>query len=63
MPELSRVSASPTLVVVVVVFRIAWMRLIRLGCRSGAKRSSHGDRVVSGVLADGLRERASAEIR
>ena len=62
MPEVSRVSASPKHVVVV-VFRIARMRLIRLGSRGGAKRGSHGDRVVSGVVADGLRERTSAEVR
>ena len=61
--ELSRGSASPKPVVVVVVFRIARMRLIGLGSRGGAKRGSGGDRVVSGVVADGLRERASADVR
>jgi hypothetical protein len=60
--ELSLVSDSRK-PVVVVVFRIAWMRLSRLGSRGGAKRDSHGDRVVGGVVADGLRERASAEVR
>jgi len=60
--ELSRGSASPK-PVVVVVFRIARMRLIRPGSRGGAKRGSAGDRVVSGVVADGLRERASADVR
>jgi hypothetical protein len=60
--ELRRGSASPK-PVVVVVFRIAWMRLIRLGSRGGAKRGSGADRVVGGVVGDGLRERASADIR
>jgi hypothetical protein len=49
--------------VVVVVFEIAWMRLIRLGSGDGRKRGSRGNRVLSGVDANGLRERASAEVR
>jgi hypothetical protein len=39
---------------VVVVFRIAGMRLIR---------GSHRDRMISGMIAGDLRERASAEVR
>ncbi len=41
---------------VVVVFWIAWMRLFTKG-------GSCGDGVTSGVVADGLRERAPAEVR
>jgi hypothetical protein len=50
----SLVNVRPKFVAMMVVFRFARMRL---GC------GSRGDGVFSGVVAGGLRERASAEVR